>query len=45
MKLLYGNYRVPQTGVKLVDDLPEVPLEVNDVVIALDVKTGKTLLF
>ena len=45
MKLLYGNYRVPQTGVKLVDDLAKAHLEVNDLVIALDVKTGKTLLF
>ena len=41
----YGNYRVPQTGVKLVDDLSKANLEVNDLVIALDVKTGKTLLF
>ena len=41
----YGNYRVPQTGVKLVDDLSKAHLEVNDLVIALDVKTGKTLLF
>ena len=41
----YGSYRVPQTGVKLVDVLAKAHLEVNDLVIALDVKTGKTLLF